>query len=746
MKNKILVVLVAVVSVLSAITFAANIYINTGKVIPGKITSFDGSKLTFILPGADVSVSIETQKIVKISFDNKTDSGTGLILKNGVNLPYAQLAAIRNGKAFFSLPFGALEVNDLSSLAFVNFKNVVDLSVPNPSDFIIHPVTGGEFTAKLVSVENGVYKFKTKYGDLSMPWSQIKDMEKDKSFTPTGNILLPGEISTNGEIASFDGTYYTLNTSYGQFKMIDGTILAAVNPNPVGGVDFSAFLKLRNGQVITGTVSSWNSGKIKYATPWGNLEFSEDDVAEIQMEKTAGIHVVTTPSGADVQLDGVDVGKTPLKLPMTLSGMHELIIFKPGYQILDEKIYATPYMSTVLNYDLKYGDIWEKAAPMPTARSRFAAVEYEGKIYAIGGYNDGTCLSAMEVYDPKTNKWTKAAPMPTARDWFAAVVYQGKIYAIGGENRESYLSTVEVYDPKTNKWTKGASLPIARRELCAVVYDGEIYVIGGYNNSDLKDVEIYNSKSNSWSKGTSISTPRRGMAAIVYKGKIYIMGGYNGSFFNIVEAYDSKTNRWTKEVSMPTARNNLAAVSYGGEIYAIGGNGYGGALSNVEIYDPKTRKWVEGANMSTAKWNLSAVTYNDRIYILGGENNGKSFNTVEVYIPGIKGTPEKMENSSNATTNSASSTNKSVNTNLTIITPVTVGFYMNEKNDLTVVISNGSIKKTFTQKDVPCAKMVAFKIAGIPSGTYNVVATWGKHTASWTVNFENQAQLRFMMR
>jgi hypothetical protein len=521
MKVKGIITLLIVIVLLSSFAVAANIYINTGKVIPGKVAAFDGKELTFVLPGADINVNIPVQKIVKISFDNTTKDGTGLILKGGINLKYAQLAAIKNGKALFSLPFGALEVNDLSNIAFVNFKNAVDMNVPNSFDFVVHPITGGEFIAKLTSVKNEVYNFQTKYGDLSIPWTQIKDIEKQDISMMKNGVLIAGDVNVGGKITSFDGTYFTLTTSYGQFRIINGSVLYAVNSKPTTSVDFSSFLQLRNGQVIAGSVSSWKNGKIDYTTPWGELKFSENDVIGVKMEKYAGIYVNTTPTNVDVQLDGNYIGKTPLKLPLALSGLHTIVLSKPGYQILEKKIYATPYMVAMLNYNLSYGNIWEKDAPMPTARAYLAAVEYGGKIYVIGGRND---------------------------------------------------------------------------------------------------------------------------------------------------------------------------------------NGY--------------------------------------------------LNTVEDFIPGISGKAENVKSQTaaeNATKPKASSTKPKTQTLIdaqaVIITPVTIGLFLNEKHDLTLTISNGNFKKTFVKKEVSSAQPVVFDIDNITPGTYTVLAVWGKHTANWSANFEDYGtNIRFMMR
>ncbi len=141
-------------------------------------------------------------------------------------------------------------------------------------------------------------------------------------------------------------------------------------------------------------------------------------------------------------------------------------------------------------------------SPMPTARSRMAAVEYNGRIYAIGGI-DGSekVLNTLEIYDPMVNKWVTAVPMPTARYDLAAAEYNGKIYAIGGiDGQGDVLNTVEVYNTMTNKWVTVAPVPIATAGAVAVEYNGDVYVIGGESQSGkpLNAVEIYDPQTNAW--------------------------------------------------------------------------------------------------------------------------------------------------------------------------------------------------------------------------------------------------------
>lgn len=103
----------------------------------------------------------------------------------------------------------------------------------------------------------------------------------------------------------------------------------------------------------------------------------------------------------------------------------------------------------------------------------------------MGGTNGEDSFSIVEVYDPKADRWEEVASMPTARNSLASAVVEGKIYAIGGYNDIS-LATVEVYDPQMNRWGEVTSMLTARFHLAGAVVAGKIYAIGG--SSDGRNV------------------------------------------------------------------------------------------------------------------------------------------------------------------------------------------------------------------------------------------------------------------
>jgi RNA polymerase sigma factor (sigma-70 family) len=203
--------------------------------------------------------------------------------------------------------------------------------------------------------------------------------------------------------------------------------------------------------------------------------------------------------------------------------------------ILNGKIYVTggwnvSVLSAVMEYN-PVADKWMERASMLTSRDGLSTSTVNGKIYAIGGWEPMIALPTVEEYDPVADKWTKKADMPTARWGHSTSVVNGKIYAIGGRfgtfNQGPAFSAVEEYDPATDKWTKKADMPTARWGLSASVLNGKIYAIGGSvdDTNALSVVEVYDPVTNTWAKGPGMQTGRLYFSTSTIDGKIYAVGG-----------------------------------------------------------------------------------------------------------------------------------------------------------------------------------------------------------------------------
>ena len=141
---------------------------------------------------------------------------------------------------------------------------------------------------------------------------------------------------------------------------------------------------------------------------------------------------------------------------------------------------------------------------MNQARSGNALVECKNKLYVIGGWGGGNCLSSVECISDLKAEWKYIASMNEPRCWLAAVNCNDAIYAIGGQSddeNDKMRKTVEKYDPETDEWSFVSNITIKQCTHSAAVVDGKIYVVGGLDTKGkvVRIIECYNPSNDSWS-------------------------------------------------------------------------------------------------------------------------------------------------------------------------------------------------------------------------------------------------------
>ncbi|XP_077973389.1 uncharacterized protein LOC120337165 [Styela clava] len=127
----------------------------------------------------------------------------------------------------------------------------------------------------------------------------------------------------------------------------------------------------------------------------------------------------------------------------------------------------------------------------------FCAVATSACIYAMGGlYSD----QRVERFNPDTKTWSRLSQMRNPRRLATAVEFNGKIYVIGGYDGHRVSNSVESYNFETNTWTRVARMCVPRCDIFAFVDDKSIFAVGGGNaNSAIKSAEVYDPNINHWS-------------------------------------------------------------------------------------------------------------------------------------------------------------------------------------------------------------------------------------------------------
>lgn len=232
-------------------------------------------------------------------------------------------------------------------------------------------------------------------------------------------------------------------------------------------------------------------------------------------------------------------------------------------------------------------DSWSTTTPLPEGRHHAGMAASGGFLYVIGGFTKSGfsvwyAVNTVYQFNPSTQTWREVTPMPTARGALGVTVYQGKIYAIGGYDGEQNSGATEIYDPKTDTWSTAAPLMAPRDHLAVAAAGSRLYAIGGRSNLKYKQntsvVETYDPNTDQWQYVANLPTARSGMGAGVIDGEIYVLGGESGEgTFDTNEKYFPGENRWVTMAPMPTARHGLGVAVVGKRLFAIGGGPEPGA-------------------------------------------------------------------------------------------------------------------------------------------------------------------------
>ncbi|MFH5831161.1 Kelch repeat-containing protein [Halalkalibaculum sp. DA384] len=246
-------------------------------------------------------------------------------------------------------------------------------------------------------------------------------------------------------------------------------------------------------------------------------------------------------------------------------------------------------------------DSWSTGATPPLPMHHFQAVSYEGKIYVMGaltgGYPDEDPVPNVYIYDPEADQWTRgpAIPKDRRRGAAGAIAHNGKIYLVGGIQNghiDGHVRWFDSFDPETGEWTRLADAPRYRDHFQVSIIDGKLYAAGGRRTSQatgetfqltIPEVDVYDFATGTWSPlppSGDLPTERAGTTAISVGANLIVIGGESGAQQQAhaeVEAYNTETREWTALPSLNTGRHGTQAVVYDGNIYIAAGSKVRGA-------------------------------------------------------------------------------------------------------------------------------------------------------------------------
>jgi N-acetylneuraminic acid mutarotase len=185
---------------------------------------------------------------------------------------------------------------------------------------------------------------------------------------------------------------------------------------------------------------------------------------------------------------------------------------------------------------------WTSLPPLPAPRSSYDMVVIDGKLYVVGGWTlTGDPRKAQFVETSlildlaSDNPQWKSIKQPFDRRALIAAAYQGKVYAIGGFDPDADPSLkVNIYDPHAKAWSKGPDLPGPDRNgfgPAACTLDGHLFV-------SVADGSLYrlNEAGDGWDK-VATTTPRIVHRLAANGSEVLVIGGASGKRQqNLIEA------------------------------------------------------------------------------------------------------------------------------------------------------------------------------------------------------------------
>lgn len=275
------------------------------------------------------------------------------------------------------------------------------------------------------------------------------------------------------------------------------------------------------------------------------------------------------------------------------------------------------------------GATWTTLRKLPNPRQENAVVALGGKVYVLGGFDDGRRIVAtVERYDPSSDTWEAVAPLPETLHHLNAAVVDGKIYVVGALRGGTFTAAgvTYVYDPVGNAWTPGTAMPTGteRGSSMTAAIGGKIYVAGGLRGGvSVADFSVYDVEADAWSTLPALPVARDHGVGAAAGGLFYAIAGRNSALSGRLDVFEPEAGTWSERAPMPTPRGGfMAAVLESGRIVTCGGEGNRNAESGVfaetEGYVIAEDRWERLPDMPTPRHGTGAAAVGGVMIVPGG--------------------------------------------------------------------------------------------------------------------------------
>jgi hypothetical protein len=141
------------------------------------------------------------------------------------------------------------------------------------------------------------------------------------------------------------------------------------------------------------------------------------------------------------------------------------------------------FLKEAEKYDIA-ANSWSQIAEMNEARVGPMTEAFGGLVHVFGGFDGVKFLSSHEVYDPATDTWTVSSPITAGSDelplaFGQSFVHSGKIFLVGGMNQGFTSASMVSYEPGTDTWTLFPKMPQGVAMGTATLIGDTVYVMFG---------------------------------------------------------------------------------------------------------------------------------------------------------------------------------------------------------------------------------------------------------------------------
>jgi len=243
---------------------------------------------------------------------------------------------------------------------------------------------------------------------------------------------------------------------------------------------------------------------------------------------------------------------------------------------------------------------WRPCKPMGTEKTYFGAATLRNRLHLFGGQNlDYKALCELEIYDCLRDTWEPGSSLSVPRRNCAAVEHDGRIYAIGGFDGTRIVGSVEAYDARMKGWMTLEGLSNPRSSASACTQGGKIWVAGGTSGTRVKTVESFEPRVNRWEVHKAQMNEVRSAAQVCScVNHVFALGGTDNeqNVHFSVECLDAEDQTFSHRRSMTESRMDFACAVISDSIM-VGGGQNDGVLSTTEFYRPELDEWQAGPLM-----------------------------------------------------------------------------------------------------------------------------------------------------